>query len=111
MASEVVLALPHKLRVMRLYRYGLKELLNWSSNRHEWYPRGERPFARPAQSKDWPWQLYYSVQPLKLASEYPYVVLGLSMVCISQLISPLHLFHACLQHMHFAKSLRVTGQW
>ena len=39
MASEVVLALPHRLRVMRMYRTGLKELINWSSNRHEWYPR------------------------------------------------------------------------
>ncbi|GFR45054.1 hypothetical protein Agub_g6426 [Astrephomene gubernaculifera] len=39
MASEVVLALPHKLRVMRMYRTGLKELINWSSTRHEWYPR------------------------------------------------------------------------
>lgn len=39
MASEVVLALPHKLRVMRMYRTGLKELINWSATRHEWYPR------------------------------------------------------------------------
>ncbi len=39
MASEVVLALPHKLRVMRMYRTGLKELINWSSHRLEWYPR------------------------------------------------------------------------
>ncbi len=39
MASDVVLALPHKLRVMRMYRTGLKELINWSSTRHEWYPR------------------------------------------------------------------------
>lgn len=30
---EVVSALPHKLRVMRMYRYGLRELLNWSSSR------------------------------------------------------------------------------
>ncbi|KAG2501462.1 hypothetical protein HYH03_001242 [Edaphochlamys debaryana] len=39
MASEAVLALPHKLRVMRMYRTGLKELINYSANRHEWYPR------------------------------------------------------------------------
>jgi NADH dehydrogenase (ubiquinone) 1 beta subcomplex subunit 9 len=30
---EVVSALPHKLRVMRMYRYGLRELLNWSMSR------------------------------------------------------------------------------
>eukprot|EP00798_Chlamydomonas_sp_ICE-L_P007854 gene7854-1060_t len=36
---EVVRALPHKFRVMRMYRYGLKELINWSQNRHHWYPR------------------------------------------------------------------------
>ncbi|KAG1671073.1 hypothetical protein FOA52_000745 [Chlamydomonas sp. UWO 241] len=36
---EVVSALPHKLRVMRMYRYGLRELLNWSMSRHHWYPR------------------------------------------------------------------------
>ena len=36
---EVVRSLPHRLRVMRQYRYGLKELLNWSQNRHHWYPR------------------------------------------------------------------------
>lgn len=35
----IVKALPHRLRVMRMYRHGLRELLNWSSNRHEWYPR------------------------------------------------------------------------
>mmetsp|Transcript_2210 Transcript_2210/g.5625 ORF Transcript_2210/g.5625 Transcript_2210/m.5625 type:complete len:124 (-) Transcript_2210:476-847(-) len=35
----IVKALPHRLRVMRMYRYGLRELLNWSANRHEWYPR------------------------------------------------------------------------
>eukprot|EP00195_Chlamydomonas_chlamydogama_P015528 CAMPEP_0202900248 /NCGR_PEP_ID=MMETSP1392-20130828/10586_1 /ASSEMBLY_ACC=CAM_ASM_000868 /TAXON_ID=225041 /ORGANISM="Chlamydomonas chlamydogama, Strain SAG 11-48b" /LENGTH=119 /DNA_ID=CAMNT_0049586597 /DNA_START=125 /DNA_END=484 /DNA_ORIENTATION=+ len=36
---EVVTTLPHKLRVMRMYRYGLRELLNWSQNRQHWYPR------------------------------------------------------------------------
>lgn len=35
----IVSALPHRLRVMRMYRYGLRELLNYSSSRHEWYPR------------------------------------------------------------------------
>lgn len=38
-ALEVVKSLSHKLRVMRMYRYGLKELLYWSQNRHHWYPR------------------------------------------------------------------------
>ncbi len=37
----IVTALPHRLRVMRMYRYGLRELLNWSSNRHEWFPRAQ----------------------------------------------------------------------
>lgn len=36
---EVVRGLPHKLRVMRMYRYGLKELLNYSQNRQHWFPR------------------------------------------------------------------------
>uniref|UniRef100_A0A7S0UJY7 NADH dehydrogenase [ubiquinone] 1 beta subcomplex subunit 9 n=2 Tax=Polytomella TaxID=3049 RepID=A0A7S0UJY7_9CHLO len=39
MASEAVLRLPHKLRVMRMYRTGLKEIVNWSYGRHEFYPR------------------------------------------------------------------------
>lgn len=38
---QIVTSLPHRLRVMRLYRYGLRELLNWSSNRHEWFPRAQ----------------------------------------------------------------------
>jgi NADH dehydrogenase (ubiquinone) 1 beta subcomplex subunit 9 len=37
----IITALPHRLRVMRMYRYGLRELLNWSSNRHEWFPRAK----------------------------------------------------------------------
>ncbi len=52
MASEVVLALPHKLRVMRMYRTGLKELINWSATRHEWYPRVRKHkwlLAEPAE--------------------------------------------------------------
>jgi len=36
---EIVASLPHKLRVMRMYRYGLRELLNYSANRQHWYPR------------------------------------------------------------------------
>lgn len=35
----IVTALPHKLRVMRMYRYGLKELISWSVDRHAWFPR------------------------------------------------------------------------
>jgi hypothetical protein len=30
---EVVNGLSHKLRVMRMYRYGMRELLNWSMSR------------------------------------------------------------------------------
>jgi hypothetical protein len=37
----VIGSLPHRLRVMRMYRYGLRELLNWSANRHEWFPRAQ----------------------------------------------------------------------
>eukprot|EP00983_Pelagomonas_calceolata_P133054 1161928-Pelagomonas_calceolata.AAC.4 len=35
----IVQSLPHKQRVARLYRYGLRELLNYSANRQHWYPR------------------------------------------------------------------------
>lgn len=37
----IIKALPHKLRVMRMYRYGLRELLNWSATRQHWYPRAQ----------------------------------------------------------------------
>lgn len=33
---QVVRALPHRLRVMRMYRYGLRELNNYSVTREEW---------------------------------------------------------------------------
>lgn len=38
---EIVSQLPHKLRITRMYRYGLKELLHRSSSRFDWYPRAE----------------------------------------------------------------------
>ncbi len=45
MASEayytIITQLPHRLRVMRMYRYGLRELLSYSSNRLEWFPRAQ----------------------------------------------------------------------
>ena len=36
---EVIRGLPHKQRVQRLYRHGLRQLLYWSQNRQHWYPR------------------------------------------------------------------------
>ncbi len=41
MYPEVVSELGHRLRVMLMYRTGLRELLNWSMSRHVWYPRAE----------------------------------------------------------------------
>ncbi|GAX84417.1 hypothetical protein CEUSTIGMA_g11838.t1 [Chlamydomonas eustigma] len=49
---EIVRQLPHRLRVMRMYRTGLKELLNWSASRHHWYPRAAALRQEFEQNKD-----------------------------------------------------------
>ncbi len=71
---EVVSQLPHRLRVMRMYRTGLRaslsylafsamhyipwwllssqELLNWSMSRHHWYPRAQALRLEFEENKD-----------------------------------------------------------